>query len=96
MGLGRIFAKEIAEKVQGATLILIGRSKLSDAKKRALEELENLGVTIDYRPVDVCNKEAVEVLVQEIQTQFGGLNGVIHSAGVIKDNFILKKKQRRV
>ena len=90
-GLGLIFAKEIAEKVQGAILILIGRSKLGDAKKTALQDIESLGVTVEYRSVDVGNKEAVEVLIQEIQTNFGGLNGIIHGAGVIRDNFILKK-----
>ena len=90
-GLGHIFAKEIAETVQNATLILAGRSKLSDAKKAILQELQSSGVTIDYKSVDVCNKEAVEILVHEIQTNFGGLNGIIHSAGVIRDSFIIKK-----
>jgi len=36
-------------------------------------------------------KKAVNALVLEIQNNSGGLNGIIHSAGVIRDNFILKK-----
>ena len=83
--------KRSRRTVQSAILILIGRSKLNDAKKAALQEIARFGITVDYKSVDVCNKEAVEVLVQDIQTNFGGLNGIIHSAGVIKDNFILKK-----
>ena len=37
------------------------------------------------------NAEAVERLVRDITDAFGGLHGVIHSAGVTRDNFILKK-----
>ena len=90
-GLGLIFAREIADKVQGATLILTGRSKLSAPKKGNLEKLQSLGATIIYRSVDVCDKEALEILVQEIQANFGSLNGIIHGAGVIRDSSILKK-----
>ena len=79
--------------MKGSILILTGRSELSKGKKARFQELENLGVTVAYRSVDVCNKEAIERLVQEVQTNFGGLNGIIHSAGVIKDNFILKKSK---
>ncbi|MCP4143518.1 MAG: SDR family NAD(P)-dependent oxidoreductase, partial [Chloroflexi bacterium] len=92
-GLGLIFAKEIAEKMKGATLILTGRSELSEEKRAKLEELEALGVKAEYRAVDVCDKKAVEGLIDEIQKDFGSLNGMIHSAGVIKDNYILKKSK---
>ncbi|MCP4721511.1 MAG: SDR family NAD(P)-dependent oxidoreductase, partial [Desulfobacteraceae bacterium] len=92
-GLGLIFAKEIAEKMKGATLILTGRSELSEEKRAKLEELEALGVKAEYRAVDVCNKKAVEGLIRVIKKDFGDLNGMIHSAGVIKDNFILKKSK---
>ena len=89
--LGMIFAKEIVEKVKGTALILIGRSELSKAIKERLKELESIGAKVEYKSVDVSDKKAIEVLVQEIQNNFGGLNGIIHSAGVIRDNFILKK-----
>ena len=92
-GLGLIFAKEIAEKVKCATLILTGRSELNKEKEAKLKELEILGAKVEYQPVDICDKGAVEVLVQEIQINFGGLNGIIHSAGVVRDNFILKKSK---
>ncbi len=92
-GLGLIFAKEITEKVKGVTLILTGRSELSKEKQVILKELEIVGAKVDYKSVDVCNKEAVEILIHEIQNKFGCLNGIIHSAGVISDNFILKKSK---
>ncbi|MCP4160487.1 MAG: SDR family NAD(P)-dependent oxidoreductase [Deltaproteobacteria bacterium] len=89
-GLGNIFAKEILTKVKNTTLILTGRSKLGeDVIDRLKEEL--LGARIDYRQVDVTNAQSVIDLKQSIQEEYGELNGIIHSAGVVRDNFILKK-----
>jgi polyketide synthase PksN len=89
--LGLIFAKEVAHKVKDATLILTGRSPLNENKQVQLMELESLGARIEYKQVDVTQKEAVADLVQSIQENFGSLHGIIHSAGMVKDNFILKK-----
>ena len=90
-GLGFIFAKEIAEKSKGVTLILTGRSALSPEKKGKLKELDNLHAKIIYQSVDVADQKSVEALIRKIRHDFGELNGIIHSAGLIQDNFILKK-----
>ena len=90
-GLGLIFAKEIAHKVKDATLILTGRSLLGVDRKGQLKELESMGARIEYKQVDVTQKMAVTDLVNSIMEDFGSLNGIIHSAGVVRDNFILKK-----
>ena len=90
-GLGLIFAKEIAHKVRGATLILTGRSELNKEKQNSIRKLEKLGAQVEYKSADVADKEEVEALVQEIQDNYGRLNGIIHGAGVIRDNFIIKK-----
>jgi amino acid adenylation domain-containing protein len=95
-GLGFIFAKEIAQNVKGATLILIGRSALNEEKKAKLKELEGMGITVRYEQVDVANKTAVSNLVERIQEEYGGLDGIIHGAGIIRDNFILKKSKEEL
>lgn len=90
-GLGLIFAKDIVSYVNNATIILIGRSGLTDEKRAEIRALESASVKIEYKSVDVSNKEAVAALVQKIQKNHSGLNGIIHCAGLIKDNFLLKK-----
>jgi polyketide synthase PksN len=90
-GLGLIFAKEIVRQVKEATLILTGRSPLSKDKQKQLQELRNLGAGVIYQQVDVTDHEAVRSLMGEIGEKFPNLNGIIHSAGVIRDNYILKK-----
>jgi len=46
---------------------------------------------VQYRRVDICDAGAVSDLVRHIIADYGRLNGVIHSAGIISDNFIIKK-----
>ncbi|NTU29407.1 SDR family NAD(P)-dependent oxidoreductase [Brevibacillus sp. HB1.1] len=95
-GLGLIFAEEMAEKARGITLILTGRSALTEEKQAKLRMLANTGTKVEYRQVDVTQKQAVEDLVQSIRSEFGDLHGIIHSAGVTRDNFILKKTKEEV
>jgi polyketide synthase PksN len=87
-GLGIIFANEIAHKVKDTTLILTGRSPLNIEMQAQFKKLE---ARVEYRQVDVTQELAVIDLIRSIETDFGTLNGIIHSAGVIRDNFIIKK-----
>jgi acyl transferase domain-containing protein/thioesterase domain-containing protein/acyl carrier protein/N-acetylglutamate synthase-like GNAT family acetyltransferase len=93
-GLGMIFAKEIADKAKDPVLILTGRSPLSQEKQEQLKGLESLGAIAKYQQVDASQKESVEGLIEWIREDFGRLNGIIHSAGIIQDNFILKKSSK--
>ena len=90
-GLGLIFANDIAHKVKNASLILTGRSPLGEDKQEKFKELESLGVRIEYKQVDVTQKQAVADLIHSVQKQYGSLDGIIHGAGVNRDNFIIKK-----
>ncbi|WP_369751182.1 SDR family NAD(P)-dependent oxidoreductase [Brevibacillus sp. BC25] len=95
-GLGLLFAEEMAAKAYGITLILTGRSALTEEKQAKLRKLADNGARIEYRQVDVTQKQAVEDLIQSIQAEFGDLHGIIHGAGVTRDNFILKKTKEEV
>ncbi|MDY8047558.1 SDR family NAD(P)-dependent oxidoreductase [Paenibacillus polymyxa] len=95
-GLGLIFAREITDKVHKAVLILTGRSALNESKRAEIKKMEALGARIIYRQVDVTQEQAVTDLIQEIQEEFGNINGIIHSAGVIRDNRILQKNSEEM
>jgi polyketide synthase PksM len=90
-GLGRLFAREIAGHVQNATLVLTGRSLPGQARRELWAELTDRGIRVEYRQADVTQKEAVFKLIQSVRDECGGIDGIIHSAGVIRDNFILNK-----
>ncbi|WP_152378747.1 SDR family NAD(P)-dependent oxidoreductase [Paenibacillus brasilensis] len=95
-GIGLIFAEEIAQRVQGANLILTGRSPLRADKAAQLAKLRESGAFIEYRQADITQKDAVAGLIRSIQDKFGNINGIIHSAGVIRDNFIIKKTKEEL
>ena len=95
-GLGLIVAKEIAHQTAAVTLILTGRSELNEYRESQLKELETLGATVAYHRVDVTQSTAVEALIQGVQQHHGKLNGIIHSAGVVRDNFIIKKTRQEL
>jgi polyketide synthase PksN len=54
------------------------------------------GARVVYRQVDVTDRKAVCELMQNIQKDFGGINGIIHGAGVIRDNFIIRKTEEEI
>jgi acyl transferase domain-containing protein/enoyl-CoA hydratase/carnithine racemase/acyl carrier protein/ribosomal protein S18 acetylase RimI-like enzyme len=93
-GLGLLLAKEIARQVKDPALILVGRtlrSQLTYRQQTTLKEWEAGGARIEYRRIDITREQEVARLLQGIREDFGGLNGILHGAGVIRDNFILKK-----
>ncbi|NGO11412.1 SDR family NAD(P)-dependent oxidoreductase [Streptomyces sp. HC44] len=93
-GLGRIFAEEIAGQVKDARLVLVGRSPEKEQPRRILERLRASGAEVSYQPVDVTDRFAVKALVDGIRRTAGTIHGVIHSAGVVEDDFILRKSER--
>jgi acyl transferase domain-containing protein len=90
-GLGLIFAHDIAQQVKGATLVLTGRSQPNEATQAKFAELESMGATVRYCVLDAGDREAVHDTVREVIAEFGALHGVLHSAGVLRDSFIMKK-----
>ncbi len=89
-GLGQIFATHLAKEFK-ARLVLTGRSVLTDESRSAIVELERLGAEVQYVQSDVGSAEDVDKLVRSANEWFGGLNGIVHAAGVLRDAFLLKK-----
>jgi acyl transferase domain-containing protein/acyl carrier protein len=90
-GLGVLFAKEIVKQTRQGRVIVTGRSGLNGGKQARLEGLRGQGERVSYRQVDLGNMEEVKGLIAGIGEEYGQLNGILHSAGMITDQFILKK-----
>ncbi|MDD2708609.1 MAG: SDR family NAD(P)-dependent oxidoreductase [Verrucomicrobiae bacterium] len=89
-GLGRIFAGHLAVHYQ-ARLVLTGRSALNDEMRAVIQGIEKSGAEILYAQGDISRHEDAQKIVRQARERFGGLNGVVHAAGVIKDALILNK-----
>lgn len=90
-GLGLIFAKEIAQDVKEPVIILAGRSKSGCEKETELKELQLTGAEVRYEQADVTKTDDVHHLIDGILSRYGKLDGIIHSAGIVRDNYIIKK-----
>jgi len=90
-GLGLLFADEILANTKGANIILTGRSELTNEKQTTLDTLNTKTGHVAYQALDVTDAQQVSVMIDSIEREYGTLNGIIHSAGMIDDNFILKK-----
>ena len=90
-GLGVLFAKEILEQTGQGRVVLTGRSPLSAEIRALLDGLCAQAGRLSYRQVDLGNLEQVKQLIAAVQEQYYQLNGILHSAGLIADNFILRK-----
>jgi len=99
-GLGLIVAREIAQASADVVLVLTGRSALSSAgdgqgqgqgEDARVQELRSLGAKVEYWAVDVSQGDQLKGLVQGVVHRHGKLDGVIHSAGVVRDSYVLKK-----
>lgn len=89
-GLGMILAEEIAGNSINGAVILLGRSKAGFEK---VKTLKNKRTNVVYMQVDITNKQAVEAAISEIKKEYGTIQGILHSAAVLKDAFIVKKTE---
>lgn len=94
-GLGFIFAEYLAKSMK-ARLILTGRSDLSDDKKKKIMDLKSKGAEVIYIQSDVSKREDVEEVIKKAKSKFKKINGVIHSAGVLRDSYIPTKTRKEM
>ncbi|HEY0946762.1 MAG TPA: SDR family NAD(P)-dependent oxidoreductase [Opitutaceae bacterium] len=94
-GLGYLFAEHLA-RLHHARLVLVGRSPHTPEKLERLAAIERLGGEAIYVQADIgAPGEAVRV-VEEAKRRFGGLQGVLHSAGLIEDAGLFRKTAEQV
>ncbi|MCP4701907.1 MAG: amino acid adenylation domain-containing protein, partial [Gammaproteobacteria bacterium] len=89
-GLGLIFAEYLARHFR-ARLVLTGRSELTPEQTDNIQSFNSLGAEVIYLRADIGKRDEVTSLIAQTKSHFGKLNGIIHSAGVIK-NALMRKK----
>ncbi len=94
-GLGLLFAEYLATQCQ-AKLVLTGRSALSDATSAKLDSLRAMGAQVLYIAADIAKEEEVQRVLAHSRSEFGQINGIIHSAGVLRDSFLRNKSEEEL
>jgi polyketide synthase PksL len=92
-GLGELGLKiaDYLTKKYHANIILSGRSDLLDKNIKKISELQSVGAKVIYIKADISKQYEAKHLITTIKNNYNILNGVIHAAGVINDDYILRK-----
>ncbi|WP_394849116.1 SDR family NAD(P)-dependent oxidoreductase [Pendulispora brunnea] len=81
-GLGLVFAQHLCRRY-AAKVILTGRSDVNATTAERIAALEAAGGKVLYEQADVCDPERMRAVVARAREQFGGIDGVLHAAGVL-------------
>lgn len=90
-GIGTLVAADMAAEVGNVTIVLAGRSPLRPEQEALLARWRGQGADVRHSRVDVGDAAAVKALVDGIVRDHGALHGVLHGAGVVKDDFVGRK-----
>ncbi|MEO8382098.1 MAG: SDR family NAD(P)-dependent oxidoreductase [Acidobacteriota bacterium] len=93
--LGRLFAADILATTRQSQVILTGRAAWRSEMQAVLDAVGGGGGRLHYRQVDLGDLGQVQRLVDSIVEEHGRLDGILHCAGMIADDFILKKDSAR-
>jgi malonyl CoA-acyl carrier protein transacylase len=75
-------------------LVFLGRTSPDSGTGRAAEiartlaDLRASGVETAYHTCDVTDPEAVRLILGEVASRYGRIDGIIHGAGVLRDGFL--------
>ncbi|PEO82731.1 hypothetical protein CN558_22205 [Bacillus wiedmannii] len=83
-GIGLELSQYLASAVQ-AKLVLIGRNELKPWQKEKIKKIESLGGTVKFIQADALDVVSMSKAVRKAESEFGEINGVIHSAIVLND-----------
>ncbi|RDU23315.1 3-oxoacyl-[acyl-carrier-protein] reductase [Anaerosacchariphilus polymeriproducens] len=89
-GLGREIALTLAQ--QGAKVVVNYNGSKDKAEEVVEKITNNGGEAISYQ-CNVSDFQAVEIMVKEVIAKFGRVDILVNSAGITKDNLIVKMKE---
>ncbi|NHN38468.1 SDR family oxidoreductase [Pseudomaricurvus alcaniphilus] len=85
-GLGMATARRLGQAGAKIALLDLGGDALAAAEAQLREaDIETVGYA-----VDISNEDSVEATFKKIGTDFGQLNGLLNSAGIIRDGNLVK------
>ena len=90
--LGLHFGRYLAGECR-ARLVLLGRRAPDAQRREQLAALEAAGAEVLHLVCDVTDREDVRRALDTVRERFGGLDGVVHSAGVAGSTGVLDAGQ---
>jgi iturin family lipopeptide synthetase A len=61
----------------------------------AIQDMESNGATISIQQADVSSEEELNTVLESLRATYGPINGIIHSAGMAGNGFLIKKDSKQ-
>ncbi len=90
-GIGKILVKYLIEN-HNADIILVGRSIYDNKFIADHFKLHQNDTRLTYCQADITDSDSLRKLKHLINRKTGRLDGIIHCAGLVEDNFLIKKE----
>ncbi|AIQ12931.1 SDR family NAD(P)-dependent oxidoreductase [Paenibacillus durus] len=89
-GVGMITAEHLAH-LSKVKIVLTGRTEPNLQQQQRIDKMKDNGSEVTFMQADISESESVNALILELKQRYGRIHGVFHSAGVLRDSFILRK-----
>ena len=90
-GLGRLVAENILRESSGSHVHLLGRSAAGEALSAWLTGLGELARRVTYHAIDIADELATQGVFAKIRSYGLPVRGILHSAGVLRDGYLMRK-----
>jgi acyl transferase domain-containing protein/thioesterase domain-containing protein len=68
-----------------------GERDVTARQIKKIRAIESAGAEVMVVTGDVCDPEAMRRIAEQVRARFGGINGIIHAAGIVDDAPLLQK-----
>jgi len=92
-GIGRAICLSLAGR--GATVVACARSKDALQELAAEAQKRELPGAIDPRSLDVCERAAIDSLVEEVAGKYQRIDILVNNAGITKDGLLLNMEDEQ-
>lgn len=89
-GIGSELTAYLTGKLHG-NIIILGRKALNEDIEQKLEKIQSDKCKAVYISCDITDEDLLKKCAQDIVNSYGTINGVIHCAGIFRNNFIINK-----
>lgn len=89
-GIGITLAKYLYDQYN-ASVIICGRTDFNHPSKKQVKKLINSRDNIEYFQTDMSDLVQVKILIQKIKHKYNKLDGIFHTAGLLRDAFVRYK-----
>ena len=70
----------------------LGRLLREREIRRTLQAIADTAAAVEYHSCDVCDAAALRSVVEDVNRRHGGIDALVHGAGVIEDRYIVDKE----